>query len=220
MNSPNHSAKDLAGLADFSTPERRGGYSPQRSPPPSSRSHRDCGSSVYGPIRGLRLSSRRWQPTASWGSLASEAKLSKDSLGPGFRLRSSSEEIIDLNNKLTETCNQLHKTKQELIEAKSKLATIQSGEQDMLQALKRSLRKAKRENETLQARLEARKEMRAAECEDMEARLLLVVRENQEEMVDNLKTHLARKDLMIDKLKSALGRGARRLQRGSTDMED
>ena len=54
----------------------------------------------------------------------------------------------------------------------------------------------------------------------MEARLLLVVRENQEEMVDNLKTHLARKDLMIDKLKSALGRGARRLQRGSTDMED
>lgn len=143
--------------------------------------------------------------------------LSKDSLGPIFRLRSSSEEIQGLNQKLTHTCHELSKTKQALVEAKSMLARVQSGGQDMMHAMKRSLRKAKRENSTLHARLQARTEMRAAEMQDMEDRLLSVVRENQVEEVSNLKGVLKHKDLMIEKLQSTLS-GARRLRRGSAEM--
>merc|ERR1712096_154967 len=178
----------------------------------------EVGSSVYGPIRGMRLSSRRWNPTGSVGSIASESKVSKDSFGPMFRLRSSSEEIQDLNQKLNHTCHALHKTKQELVEAKSMLRKVQSGGQDMMHAMKRSLRKAKRENETLHARLQARREMRRAEMEDMEDRLLSVVRENQVEEISNIKGVLKRKDLVIEKLSATLSGvspKSRRLQRDS-----
>lgn len=212
MNSPANSRKGSALGEVYSTPGR--GYSP----PPSSRyQRREVGSSVYGPIRGMRLSSRRWNPTGSRSSIVSDTKLSKDSLGPMFRLRSSSEEIQDLNEKLTHTCHELRKTQQELAEAKSVLARVQSGGQDMMHAMKRSLRKARRENSTLHARLTARSEMRAAEMQDMEDRLLSVVRENQVEEVSNLKGVLKHKDLMIEKLQSTLS-GARRLHRGSLEM--
>lgn len=164
----------------------------------------------------MRLSSRRYNPTGSVGSIASDTQLSKDSLGPMFRLRSSSEEIQDLNQKLTSTCEELHKTKQKLAEAKTMLHRVQSGGQDMMHAMKRSLRKAKRENETLHARLTARREMRRAEMEDMEDRLLSVVRENQVEEISNLKGVLGQKDLIIEKLTAALS-GVRRLQRGSEE---
>merc|ERR1712098_341979 len=212
MNSPTPSRKGPSALGEvYSAP----GW---RSPPPSARHQRtEVGSSVYGPIRGMRLSSRRWNPTGSVGSIASESKVSKDSLSPMFRLRSSSEEIQDLNQKLNHTCSELHKTKQELVEAKTMLHRVQSGGQDMMHAMKRSLRKAKRGNETLHVRLCAKREMRKAEIEDMEDRLLTVVRENQVEEISNLKGVLKQKNLMIDKLQSSLS-GVRRLQRGSAEM--
>merc|ERR1711881_822512 len=108
---------------------------------------------------------------------------------------------------------ELHKTKQELVEAKTMLHRVQSGGQDMMHAMKRSLRKAKRENDTLHARLCARRELRKA---DMEDRLLSVVQENQVEEVSNLKDVLKQKDLMIEKLQAPLS-GVRRLQRGSAE---
>merc|ERR1711964_855309 len=159
------------------------------------------GSPGFGPVKSslpVQASPRLWT--------SNQAFQFRDSRTVTQRLRSSSEEERMLRAELTRTRTKLVASLEQLRQANIRLANVEmsSGNQEIIDELKRELRHAKRRNTTLKTRLEAQRDMRHSERLHLESKLVSIMLENKQSEINNLKTFVTQKDLQIAQLKYRL----------------
>merc|ERR1711964_221713 len=169
----------------------------------SQRSTSNGSSPGFGPVKSS-LPCKSPSPTRLWTS--NQTFQFRDSRSVTQRLRSSSEEERMLRAELTRTRTKLVASLEQLRQANIRLANVEmsSGNQEIIDELKRELRHAKRRNTTLKTRLEAQRDMRHSERLHLESKLVSIMLENKQSEINNLKTFVNQKDLQIAQLKYRL----------------